>query len=68
MYWHACLQFSLGSSMSNQSLRERFGLDNAKKNMVAISRLIKECVEAGLIKEEDKEVGAKFRRYVPYWA
>lgn len=68
VYWHACLLYAQGDSMGNQSLRERFGLDDSKKNMVAMSRLIKECVEDGLIKEEDEEAGAKYRRYIPYWA
>lgn len=68
VYWHACLMCAQGDSMGNQSLRERFGLDDSKKNMVAMSRLIKECVEDNLIKEEDEESGAKYRRYIPYWA
>lgn len=68
VYWHACLQYAQGDSMGNQSLRERFGLDASKKNTVAMSRLIKECVEAGLIKEEDEEAGAKYKRYIPAWA
>ena len=67
-YWHACLLYARSDSMSNQSLRERFGLDSSKKNVVAISRLIRDCCESGLIKEEDADVGAKFRRYIPSWA
>jgi len=39
--------------MSNQSLRERFGLPDEKENGVAISRLIRKCNENKLIKEED---------------
>ena len=54
--------------MGNQSLRERFGLDDSRKNTVAISRLIKDCCEEGLIKDEDEDAGDKYRRYVPYWA
>ena len=54
--------------MNNQSLRARFGLEDEKKNLVAISRLIRECCEAGLIKGEDEEASAKFRRYIPAWA
>lgn len=67
VYWHACLMFAEGKSMSNQSLRTRFGLSDDRRNMVAMSRLIRECCEAGLIKEEDKDAGAKYRRYVPFW-
>lgn len=68
VYWHACLMFAQGESMGNQSLRERFGLEENRKNTVAMSRLIRDCCEAGLIKNEDDEAGDKYRRYVPYWA
>lgn len=68
VYWHACLMYARDDSMGNQSLRERFGLDGSKKNTVAISRLIKECCEDGLIKDEDEDAGDKYRRYVPFWA
>lgn len=44
-------------SMSNQSLRERFGLPDEKKNGVAISRLIRERSENKLIEEEDGDAG-----------
>lgn len=67
-YWHACLLYAQGEAMSNQSLRERFGLASEKRNLVAISRLLRECCDEGLIKEEDEEVGARYRRYVPSWA
>lgn len=67
VYWHTCLLYAQGESMSNQSLRERFGLSDKKKNTVAMSRLIRECLEEVLIKEEDEDAGAKYRRYIPYW-
>lgn len=44
------------------------GLTEPKKNTVAMSRLIRECLEEALIKEEDEDAGAKYRRYIPYWA
>lgn len=55
-------------SMSNQSLRERFGLPDEKKNGVAISRLIRGRCENKLIEEEDGDAGPKFRGYIPAWA
>ena len=67
VYWHACLLYAQGESMSNQTLRERFGLDEARKNTVAISRLIRECVSDGLIRAEDEEASDKLKRYIPYW-
>jgi len=53
LHWYACLMYAQGKSMSNQSLRERFGLPDEKENGVAISRLIRKCNENKLIKEED---------------
>lgn len=67
-YWHACLLYAQGESMGNQSLRERFGLNSGRKETVAISRLIRDCCQEGLIKEEDADAGAKFKRYIPAWA
>jgi len=68
LYWHACLCYADGEAMSNQSLRERFGLDDGQKNSLAMSRLIREACDAGLIKVEDKDAGTKNRRYIPGWA
>lgn len=68
VYWHACLLYARGESISNQTLRERFGLGEDKKTLVAVSRLIRECCSDGLIKEEDPEAGARYRRYIPAWA
>ena len=31
LYWHTCLMYAQGNSMSNQSLRKRFGLENEKR-------------------------------------
>ena len=67
-YWHACLLYAQGMSMSNQTLRDRFGLSGEKKYVIAMSRLIRACCEANLLREEDEESSDKFRRYLPYWA
>lgn len=67
-YWHACLLYAQGESMSNQSLRTRFGLPDDKRSLVAVSRLIKECCGAGLLKDEDPDAGSRYRRYIPAWA
>ena len=55
-------------AMSNQSVRERFGLDDSRASRLAVSRLIRECCEEGLIREEDPTVGTRYRRYIPAWA
>lgn len=67
VYWHACLLYAQGESISNQTLRERFGLEGARKNVISMSRLIRECLDDGLIREEDEDSSDKFKRYIPYW-
>lgn len=67
-YWHACLMLSQDNALTNASLRARFGLGDEKKDLVAISRLIRECCNAELLKEEDPDVGRRHMRYVPFWA
>ncbi|MDR0305538.1 MAG: hypothetical protein LBI42_01740 [Chitinispirillales bacterium] len=65
-YQHCCLQYMLGEKMTNQTLRERFEVE--EKNYPMISRLIKETVLAGFIKEEDPESKAKrHTKYLPFW-
>jgi predicted HTH transcriptional regulator len=67
-YQHACVQhFVEGTPMSNASLRERLGIEEA--NYSIVSRLIKETLEAGLIKVHDPlNKSTKHRKYLPYWA
>lgn len=65
-YWHACIRYANKESMTNQSLRERFGLGDASSSIV--SRLIKECVEANLVKPLDADSSRKFMKYIPAWA
>lgn len=68
VYWHACLMYAQDEPMGNQSLRERFGLEKTKSNTVAISRLIRDCCQAGLVRDEDESAGARYKRYIPAWA
>lgn len=66
-YQHCALKYVMGETMTNQSLRERFGLPDAKS--VVVSQVIAATSSAGLVKA-DERVGAskKFARYLPYWA
>ncbi len=59
-YQHACLRYVSGEYMTNQSLRERFGIK--KENYSIVSRIIKESLKAGVIKEYEKS-----RMYIPFW-
>lgn len=60
-YQHCCIKYVSGEYMTNQTLRERF--DMVKKSYPVISRLIRESIASGLVKEYDNS-----RMYVPFWA
>lgn len=66
-YQHAGLKRVTNDYMTNQSLRERFKLPDAKG--ATVSQIIAATVDAGLIKA-DETVGKslKLRRYLPFWA
>jgi ATP-dependent DNA helicase RecG len=66
-YQHACLKYVTNEKMTNQTLRERFKI--ADENAAMVSRIIKDTLEAGFIKEDDPEnKSRKFVKYVPAWA
>ena len=66
-YQHCALKWVMSERMTNQSLRERFHLPEAKT--ASVSQVIAATIEAGLIKADEK-VGAsrKYARYLPFWA
>lgn len=66
-YQHCCLRYVMRETMSNQTLRKRFGL--ADERAETVSRILRDTVDAGLIKPEDNESGSKkYARYLPFWA
>ena len=66
-YQHACLKWVSNEKMTNQSLRERFKIED--HNYPIASRIIRDALEEKLIKEEDPESRSrKFASYLPYWA
>lgn len=66
-YQHCCLRYVMNERMTNQSLRERFKLSEAKAE--TISRVIRDAVNAGRIKPDDPANRSKrYARYVPFWA
>ncbi len=66
-YYHACLfYYSAGKAMTNETLRERFGLNAKEKSTV--SRIIRVAVERGMLKVVNVGASDKNRSYVPYWA
>lgn len=65
-YLHACLKYVQRDIMTNTTLRERFGIEG--KNSATASRIIKETLDAGLVRPYDESASRKFMRYVPFWA
>lgn len=65
-YQHACILYERNEMLTNQGVRERFGLDK-NKNSVA-SRIIAECVERGFLKPyDDENTSRKFTSYLPFY-
>lgn len=66
-YQHCALQYVTRRRMSNQSLRDRFGLPESGTALV--SQVIGITKEAGKIKLDDSETtSTRYARYLPYWA
>lgn len=66
-YQHACLKYVSNEKMTNQSLRSRFGIE--EQNSAVASRIIRETLNAKLIKEDDPEKQSrKYKKYIPVWA
>jgi predicted HTH transcriptional regulator len=65
-YQHACLKYMMNDMLTNKSLRERVGVD--EKNYPQISKVIKDTLDAGLIKVGTPE-GTNRRNvaYIPIW-
>ena len=66
-YQHACLRFVCRERMTNESLRQRFAIDD--KNYSMASRIIADTINENLIKPYDPEnKSKKHAKYVPFWA
>lgn len=66
-YQHCALKWVMSERMTNQSLRERFNLPEAKS--ASVSQVIAASIEAGQIKPDEKVGGSrKYARYLPFWA
>ncbi|MBO4739727.1 MAG: putative DNA binding domain-containing protein [Bacteroidales bacterium] len=66
-YQHACLKYVSNEKMTNQTFRDRLGIE--EHNSALASRIIKDTLEAKLIKEENPEnQSRKYRKYIPWWA
>ncbi len=66
-YQHAALKYVSNEKMTNQSLRERFKIED--HNAALASRIIRDTLEEGLIKEDDPSSSSrKYKKYIPFWA
>ena len=65
-YQHCVLRLVVNSLMTNATLRLRLAISDANYSMA--SRVIRDTIDAGLIKPHDSSSGPRYMRYVPYWA
>ncbi len=65
-YMQACLAYVEFSAIGNSDVRELFDLED--KDKVKASRIIRDTIEAGLIKPFDLDTAPRYRRYIPAWA
>lgn len=66
-YQHCVLQYVLRKQMTNQSLRERFGLPEGNSNTV--SQIITATMEQRLVKSDPNAPDSRrYARYIPMWA
>ncbi len=67
-YLHCCLKYVSNSKMTNQSLRERFKLEDTRAKSASVSQVIAGAVAQGLVKPDDPESSSKrYAKYVPFW-
>jgi ATP-dependent DNA helicase RecG len=65
-YLHACLKYVTGELMTNQTVRDRFGI--TEENYPMASKIISDTIEAEFIKVYDPSSNSrKYAKYVPYW-
>lgn len=65
-YLHACLRYVNREPVTNTSLRERFRVEAG--NSAIVSRIIRDAIEAGMIKPFEEGQAKKAARYLPWWA
>lgn len=65
-YHHCVIRWAKRDYMSNASLRQRFGLPKSK--YVAVSHIIKDCIDAGQIAPAKANQAKRNAKYIPAWA
>ena len=65
-YQHCVLQYLSGTRMSNQSLRERFGIPESKS--ATVSLILGAAKDEGLVKLDESDTSStRYARYLPFW-
>ncbi len=66
-YQHACLKYVSNEKMTNKSLRDRLKIED--RNYSTASRIIRDALVEGVIKEDNPEnKSRKYASYLPFWA
>lgn len=65
-YQHTCLHHVMRKDVTNASLRERLKLRPEQSQLA--SKLIRQTIQANLIKVANPGASPRYIRYVPYWA
>ncbi len=65
-YMLACLAFVTSEAIANSDVRSAFGL--GERDKVKASRMIRDTLEAKLIKPVDPDTAPRYMKYVPFWA
>jgi ATP-dependent DNA helicase RecG len=66
-YQHCSIRYVVGDRMTNQTLRERFGLSS--KDAATVSVIIAAAKDDGIIfSETSATTSTRYARYVPFWA
>lgn len=65
-YLHACLKYVTREYLTNTTLRDRFGLD--EKDISIVSRIIRDTIDAGMIRAVDPDTSPRYLKYIPFWA
>jgi len=68
-YQHCVLQYVLRRQMTNQSLRERFGLPEGNNSTATASQIITATINQRLVKTDPNAPDSRrYTRYIPAWA
>lgn len=65
-YMQACLSYVNYEAVTNTDIRNLFGL--SIKESYKASRIIKDTMEAHLIRPLDETTAPRYMKYIPYWA